>query len=164
MIILGIDPGTSIVGYALLQKNDGKIHLIEADAIKPDPKLPQGGKLAYLCAKLRHIAAIHSPEILAIEKLYFFKNNKTVLTVSEAKGAILLTATDLNLKIFEYTPLEVKMAFTGYGRADKKQVRFMIKNILKLESVPSLDDITDAMAVAITCFNTINFNNRFKDL
>lgn len=158
VVILGIDPGTSIVGYALLQKNGSRINLIEADAIKPAGNLPQSKKLAYLCEKIRGIAAIHNPDILAIEKLFFFKNNKTVLSVSEARGAIILTAENLNLKIREHTPLQVKMAVTGYGRADKKQIRFMVKNILQLESAPSLDDITDAMAVAITCANTNVYN------
>jgi len=150
MLILGIDPGTTTVGYCLLQKDGRDIKLVEADAIKTVPKLEQAEKILIISDKLKKIIDIHRPSVLAIEKVFFFKNNKTAMSVAEAKGAIILTAKNLGLKVYEYTPLEVKMALTGYGRADKKQVKYMVKNILKLETVPKLDDITDAMAIAIT--------------
>ena len=155
MLILGIDPGTTTVGYCLLQKDGRDIKLVEADAIKTVPKLEQAEKILIISDKLKKIIDIHRPSVLAIEKVFFFKNNKTAMSVAEAKGAIILTAKNLGLKVYEYTPLEVKMALTGYGRADKKQVKYMVKNILKLETVPKLDDITDAMAIAITLAHTL---------
>ena len=154
MLILGIDPGTTTVGYCLLQKDGRDIKLVEADAIKTVPKLEQAEKILIISDKLKKIIDIHRPSVLAIEKVFFFKNNKTAMSVAEAKGAIILTAKNLGLKVYEYTPLEVKMALTGYGRADKKQVEYMVKNVLKLETTPKLDDITDAMAIAITCANS----------
>ena len=159
MIILGIDPGTTTVGYCLLQKDGRDIKLVEAGAIRTVPKLAQDEKILEISNQLKTIIDIHRPDVLAIEKVFFFKNNKTALVVAEAKGAILLTAKNLGLKVYEYTPLEVKMALTGYGRADKKQVEYMVKNILKLKTVPKLDDITDAMAIAITYANSVNFTN-----
>lgn len=155
MKILGIDPGTTTVGYCLLQKNKADIILVEAGAIKTPPKIAQDEKILSIYKQLEKIIDIHRPDVLAIEKIFFFKNNKTALSVAEAKGAILLTAKNLGLKVYEYTPLEVKMALTGYGRADKKQVEYMVKNILGLKIAPKPDDITDAMAISITCANSI---------
>src|SRR3972149_5970954 len=150
MIILGIDPGTTIVGYCLLQKDGGDVTLVQYQGIKTTPKLPQDEQLHIISGSLVKIIDIHRPETMAIEKVFFFKNNKTAISVAEAKGALLLTAKNAGLSVSEYTPLEVKMATTGYGRADKKQIQFMVKSILKLKTMPKLDDITDAMAIAIT--------------
>ena len=151
MIILGIDPGTHRLGYSVLEYDRGAFRVLAADVIESAPKTPQNDVLERIAKDLARIIDIHKPGILALEKLFFFKNNKTAFRVSEARGVILLTGQARGLPIYEYTPLEVKMALTGYGKADKAQVQYMVKNILSLDTMPRLDDITDAMAVAITC-------------
>lgn len=150
MLILGIDPGTAIIGYALVEKQGADLILREADAIRIAPIGSKAERLAILHKELAALIKKERPNMIAVEKLFFSKNQKTALDVAEARGVILSTAALARIPISEYTPLEVKMAATGYGRADKRQVREMARVILKLKAVPTLDDITDAMAIAVT--------------
>ena len=148
MIILGIDPGYAIVGYGIIDSSRnnavidyGVITTPKEDSIAVRLKTIEDG-LIYLIEK-------YKPEVLAIEELFYFKNQKTVIPVAEARGVILVTCQKLIGNIFEYTPLQIKQALTGVGRAEKAQVQFMVKTILGLKSVPKPDDAADALAVAL---------------
>ena len=150
MIILGIDPGTAILGWAAIKKNTaGNVTLIAAGAIRPGA-LDASIRLLEIHKTLLKLIDIHRPEIVAIEKIFFSKNIKTALRVAEARGVILLTAALKEIRVCEYAPNEVKLAVTGYGKADKRQVKEMMKILLKKPEMPALDDITDAMAIAFT--------------
>lgn len=151
MIILGIDPGFGRMGCAVLKKEKGKEKLIYSDCLVSDKKLPHEKRLLLLGVKLEKIIKKYRPDIIAIEKLFLFKNQKTIMGVAEARGAVLYLAASKNIPVKEFTPLEIKMALTGYGRAEKIQVQNMVKAILKLEKRPKFDDEMDAIACAITC-------------
>lgn len=153
MIILGIDPGTSIVGYAIVRKEtNGEATLIEARSIEPATKKAED-RLQYIRGAILRVIDIHRPDCIALEKIFFSKNIKTAMSVAEARGVLLLTAKEKAIKVFEYTPSEVKLAVTGYGKADKRQVEAMARLILKTDRLPRLNDITDAIAIALTAFN-----------
>ena len=147
--ILGIDPGTAIVGYAVIKEEGRNVTLVEADAIQPDTKIASE-RLKIIYSSIIALIDIHRPDVISLEKIFFSKNIKTAIQVAEARGVLLLTAAQKSINFFEYTPLEVKNAVTGYGKADKHQVQTMICRILKVSSIPKLDDVTDAMAVAFT--------------
>ena len=112
-------------------------------------------RLLIIFNELEKIINKYSPDHMAIEELFYFKNNKTVISVGEARGVILLAGIKNNLSIYEYTPLQVKIGITGYGKADKKQVQLMVKTILKLKEIPKPDDAADAIAIAITHINSL---------
>ena len=156
MRVLGIDPGTATVGISILDYVDKKFNLIYYGCIytSKDSDMPQ--RLYEIYESLKKIIETYKPEVLAIEELFYFKNNKTVISVSQARGVILLAAMEMGLKIYEYTPLQVKMGITGYGRAEKKQIQLMVQKLLKMEEIPKPDDAADALAVAITHINTSN--------
>lgn len=154
MIILGIDPGTATTGFGLLKKNGAEISVIDYGCIETCPSLAMGERLYTINKELDSLIKKHRPEVLAIENIYFFKNLKTAMPVSQAKGVILLTAEQNNIPVFEFTPLQMKMAITGYGKAEKKQVQKMIKTMLNLEDKPKdkskrKDDATDALGIAL---------------
>lgn len=151
--ILGIDPGYDRLGICVLEKesnNDYKV--IFSTCLESNRKKEIYERIFLFNKELEKIIAKYSPTELAIEKLFFTSNQKTVMGVSEARGAIIYLAQNLGLKIYEYTPLQIKIALTGYGKADKNQVYSMLKNILKLKdnSQKKLDDEHDAIAVAYT--------------
>lgn len=159
MTILGIDPGTATTGYGVIEKiqssrskiqNSG-LRYVDCGCIETPKTKTAGERLALLERGLQNVIAKHSPNIVAVERLFFFKNLKTVMPVSEARGVILLTIAKKNLPVFELTPLQAKMAITGYGRAEKKQMQRMIKEILSIEKLPRQDDASDALAMAIAC-------------
>lgn len=150
MIILGIDPGTSIVGYAALNHiGGGSCSLVAAGSIEPTAK-NNAAKLAEIRRELLTLIDIHSPGLLALEKIFFSKNIRTAMQVAEARGVILLTAHEKGIRVVEYTPSEVKTAVCGYGKADKQQVQRMIKLLLRMEKTPKRDDASDAIAIAFT--------------
>ncbi len=160
--ILGIDPGTALVGWAVLRDNQGRVEALAYGHIATSPKLSLAARLAEIARDLRGIIREHQPDEAAVEELFFFKNQTTVMPVSQARGAILLTLHELGVRIFEYTPLQVKQALTGYGRADKQQVQLMVKNILGLKEIPKPDDTADAIAIALCHAHSrkINFLNQ----
>ena len=153
MIILGIDPGTSKIGYAVLEKNDSNIKLLAYGCLEIKNKT-QAKRLNEIDAFIRSLVPEFRPEILAIEKLFFTNNAKTALSVAEARGVIINSATNLNLTVREFTPLQVKMTVTGYGRAGKKEVQKMVCLTLKLDKTPQPDDASDAIAIALTACYT----------
>lgn len=158
MIILGLDPGTNRIGYGLINQGGGKTIALDYGCM--DFKSVKDNPLANLPLIQKAIAAIlkkYRPDLVAIEKIFFFKNKKTVIGVSQARGVILAAVMEQGFKVKEFTPLEVKQAVSGYGRADKKAVQKMVKIILGLEKEPKPDDAADALAVAICCANTRDY-------
>jgi crossover junction endodeoxyribonuclease RuvC len=151
MIILGIDPGFERIGCAVLEKDKGKENLFFSTCIVTDRKVSHEKRLLHLGQELEKIIKKYKPDILAIEKLFFTTNQKTALKVSEARGVVLYLSAINKIPIIEFTPLEIKMALTGYGKAEKRQVQEMVKAILKLKTLPKSDDEVDAIACAITC-------------
>ena len=159
MKILGIDPGTAIVGWAVLKEEKGELKPIAYGYIETDKNKSTATRLKKVAQELRKIIKKHNPEEAAVEDIFFFKNLKTAVKVSQARGVILLTLEELKVKIFEYTPLQVKQALTGYGRAEKKQIQIMTKSILNLKNIPKPDDVADALASAICHINSRKINN-----
>jgi len=155
MIILGIDPGLATVGFGVIKKiKDKKAEVIDYGCILTTPDLCTGDRLKIINNELSKLIKKHQPRIMAVENLFFFKNLKTAMPVSQAKGVILLTAAKKKIPVYEFFPLQVKMAITGYGRAEKKQVQKMIQTMLNLEEKPKdknkrKDDATDALGIAL---------------
>ena len=160
MIILGIDPGIAIVGYGIIEKIGSKINLLEYGSIQTDAKTSTPLRLEIIFNELNGIIKEFKPDEVAYEKLFHQKNSKTVIDVSQARGVEVLAAQLNNLDIFEYTPLQVKTAITGYGRASKNQVQEGVKRLLNLTTIPKPDDAADALAIAI-CHS---FSGKFRDL
>ena len=159
MIILGIDPGTATTGFGIIKTSKikgNKLKAIDYGCIITSPDLETGERLKIINNELDKLIKKHKPEIMSVESLYFFKNLKTAMPVSQAKGVILLTAAKKKIPVYEFTPLQVKMAVVGYGRAEKKQVQKMIQALFNLEEKPKdknkrKDDATDALGVALCC-------------
>ncbi len=149
MIILGIDPGYAIVGFGVLEYKNNHFSVIDYGAITTDAGTPFNKRLEHIYDEMTALFEKHNPDAMAIEKLFYNSNAKTVIDVSQARGVIMLSAQKNGVPAFEYTPLQVKQSVVGYGRADKKQVQEMIKRILFLEKVPKPDDTADALAMAI---------------
>jgi crossover junction endodeoxyribonuclease RuvC len=149
MKILGIDPGTAICGWGLVEKNGSKFSMVEYGVIETDKVLPHSDRLYIIYKELSAIIKKTQPEAIAVEELFFFKNVKTVIAVAEARGVVTVAARENQIPFFEYTPLQIKQALVGYGRADKNQVQQMVKIILNLKEIPKPDDAADALAVAV---------------
>lgn len=166
MIILGIDPGTAITGYGIIKSENGKVKMIDYGCILTEKNLEMPERLDILGKELKKIITKYKPQAMAVEELFFFKNAKTIITVGQARGVILFIGKSVGEKqgfgIYEYTPLQVKQAVVGYGRADKKQVQQMVKAILGLKEVPKPDDAADALAIAICCASSIKFEEKIK--
>jgi len=151
MIILGIDPGTASTGYGIIKTKGKKLaDFLACDVIRTTPDLKRGERLKKINNELSRIIRQYRPHVLAIENVFFFKNLKTALAVSQAEGAIFLLAAKKKLPIFEYTPPQVKLTITGDGRADKKIVQKKLTKLLKLKRAPASDDAADALAIALT--------------
>ena len=156
MIILGIDPGTATMGYGLLEmkpkrRGTPSLSYIYHDCIITSKDLRAEERLHIIEKELRKIIRTYKPDIMAIESLFFFKNLSTAMPVSEAKGIVLLMAAKYKLPVQEFSPPQIKLAVTGYGRSEKKQVQAKVQEILGLAELPKQDDAADALSVAITC-------------
>lgn len=149
MIILGIDPGTASFGYGLIEKQKSDLKLITLGCFNTPKNVSAAYRLKILYQKLSGLIKKYRPDCVAIEQIFFFKNSKTIISVSQARGVALLAAENKKIDIFEFTPLQVKQAVVGYGKAEKQQVQKMVKAILKLKDVPKPDDAADALAIAI---------------
>lgn len=149
MIILGIDPGYAIVGWGVIEYNANRFTVCDYGAVTTQAGTPFNDRLKTVYDGIDSIMKCFSPQALAIEKLFYNTNAKTVIDVAQARGVINLAAVQNNIPIFEYTPLQVKQSVVGYGRAEKKQVQEMTRVILKLEKIPKPDDTADALAMAI---------------
>ena len=149
MIILGIDPGFAIVGWAVIESFRGGTRPIAFGAIRTPAHTDLEARLLMIEEDLKTVINKYKPDEMAIEELFFNTNITTAIAVAEARGVILLTAHKMGLKIAEYTPLQVKQAVVGYGKAEKKQVIAMVTSILKLPAPPKPDDTADAVAIAL---------------
>ena len=151
MIIIGIDPGTATTGYGIIKKTKNNLKCLGYGVIKTNPSLAPEQRLKKLHLELFKLLRRYKPKVLAVENVYFFKNLKTAMPVSQAKGVILLTAAKKKIPVYEFPPLQVKMTICGYGRATKQQIQKMIKETLNLNEIPKPDDAADALAIAICC-------------
>ena len=157
MRILGIDPGFAIVGYSIVDYIGNKFVLVDCGAIitKSTESFPL--RLTKIYNELNEIVEKYKPDTMSVEELFFNKNTKTAIHVAQARGVILIVGCKNNVDTFEYTPLQIKQAVTGYGRADKVQVQKMVQSILKIADLPKLDDITDSIAVGICHAHSAKF-------
>ena len=149
MRILGIDPGTGILGFGVIDIQKGKPQLVDGGVIRTPVKEDDAVRLVTIFEELSDIIAQTKPQIMSVEKLFFAQNVTTAMTVAQARGVVLLCGKQAGLELFEYTPQQIKQALTGYGKADKKQMQEMVKVILGLKEVPKPDDCADALAAAI---------------
>ncbi len=151
MVILGIDPGFGRLGYAVIETSGAETKVIECECLETSAKLEYEKRLVLVADKIKNLISRYRPEVMAIEKIFFAANQKTALKIAEVRGILIYLAAINGISVAEYTPLQVKMALCGYGRASKEQVQKMLKNLLQLESLPKLDDASDALAVGFTC-------------
>ncbi len=154
MRVLGIDPGYGIVGFGII---DSKIEIdvIDYGVISTPKELSLPERLEIIYSSLCSLIKSYKPDVVAVEELFYFRNQTTIIPVAEARGVILLACKKNQVQIFEYTPLQIKQALTGNGRAEKSQIQFMVKTILGINKIPKPDDAADALAVAI-CHSQIN--------
>ncbi len=157
MIILGIDPGIGRTGWGVILKNGNNTKAIGYGCIETAAGMPIERRLQIIRSELVEIIKKYKPEQLGIEELFFNTNAKTALIVGQARGVVIVTAADLGLEVFSYTPLQVKTAVTGYGKAEKGQVGSMVKMLLNLKEIPKPDDTTDALAIALACAFSIKY-------
>jgi crossover junction endodeoxyribonuclease RuvC len=150
MRILGIDPGTGILGFGVIDFEKGQAKLVDGGVIRTPAKEDDAVRLQTIFEEITGIISETKPDIMSVEKLFFAQNVTTAMTVSQARGVVLLAGKQAGLDIYEYTPLQIKQALTGYGRAEKKQIQEMVRVILRLKIVPTPDDCADALAAAIT--------------
>lgn len=157
MRILGIDPGYAIVGFGIIDLNNYQTNVVDYGVITTPKEQHLPERLHHIYITVKELITIYNPDVVAIEELFFFRNLTTAIPVAEARGVIVLACKESNIDIFEYTPLQIKQALTGTGRAEKKQIQYMVKLLLNLEKIPKPDDAADALAVAI-CHSQINPN------
>ena len=150
MRILGIDPGTGILGFGIIEIAGRKIQLVDAGVIRTPVKEDDAVRLQTIFEELTDIIVATKPQIMSVEKLFFARNVTTAITVAQARGVVLLCGQQAGLQLFEYTPMQIKQAVTGYGRADKKQMQEMVRVLLALKEIPQPDDAADALAAALT--------------
>jgi len=150
MVVFGIDPGTAITGFSVVDESTGgNLVAIDYGVIRTPANTKQEDRLKLLFNQLNSLIELHRPSSCAVEKLFFQKNVKTALSVGEARGVIILCFSLAGVPVYEYAPVEIKLAVAGYGGADKKQVQYMVKEILQLDVIPQPDDAADALATAI---------------
>ena len=155
MLALGIDPGTAICGYGLVRLERSRLLPVKYGAVFTDKDTPMELRLKKIYEELTALIAEYKPDFMSVEKLFFNRNVTTAITVGEARGVIVLTAAMAGLPVYEYTPIQVKQAITGTGRADKNQVTYMVQKLLHIEEKPKPDDVADALAIGITGLNFI---------
>ncbi len=160
MRILGIDPGFAITGYSIIDYIGNRFVLVDSGAVttKAGESFPL--RLSKLYTDINMIIDQYQPDAMSVEELFFNNNVKTAINVAQARGIVLVAGCQKNIPTYEYTPLQVKQAVVGYGRADKIQVQKMVKTILKVDNLPKLDDITDSMAIAICHAHSAKFSQK----
>ena len=149
MRFLGIDPGYALIGFGVVEKNKSAYLPIEYGVIRTSSALPIQNRLHLIYKQILALTRRIRPDAIGVEKLFFAKNTKTAMDVSQARGVILLAVYQSNALIYEYTPLQVKQSITGYGQATKEQMQKMVKTLLSLSSIPKPDDAADALAIAL---------------
>jgi len=149
MRVIGIDPGTATTGYGILENRNRRLELLEYGCILTQKNKPTALRLLEIYQDLTKLIKKYRPQIIAVESVFFYNNVKTAIAVAQARGVVLLCGEQQKLKLQEFTPLQIKNSLTGYGKAEKKQVQYMVMKLLGLERVPKPDDAADALAVAI---------------
>ena len=157
MRILGIDPGTSLIGYGIIDADGKSFETVNFGYLKTGVNIKNSERVKAVCDFFEKLIKRFKPDKVALENLFFFKNAKTVVKVSEIRGVLMFAAAKNGIEISEFTPLQVKQAVSGYGRAEKSQVQKMVKLILGLKTEPKPDDTADALAIAICCANTVRY-------
>ena len=151
MFILGIDPGKAKLGWGVVEAGNNDLKCIDYGVIETSKELGDPERLKIIFNEMNSLIRRFKPDALAVETLYFFKNRKTAMGVAQSRGVVLLAGAKKKLSLYEFTPLQAKMAITGYGRAEKKQVQEMVKKLLYMKDIPKPDDAADALAMAICC-------------
>lgn len=149
MLVLGIDPGVAITGFGLVVEGTQGVSAVDYGTLETPARMPLPERLHKLHVELAELIRRHRPEVMAIEELFFCRNVTTALGVGHARGVVLLAAAQAGLRVSEYTPMQVKQAVTGYGRASKAQIQDMIRLLLCLDHIPRPDDAADALAIAV---------------
>ena len=162
MIILGIDPGLAIVGYGVINTQKGNSSVVDYGVINTPKEDSVPVRLEKIYNGMISLVEKYNPDCIAIEELFFNTNTTTGINVSQARGVILLVCQQKKLKMYEYTPLQIKQALTGYGKAEKKQIQFMVARLLQLKAVPKPDDAADGLAVALTHAQTARLGGLFS--
>jgi crossover junction endodeoxyribonuclease RuvC len=162
VIVIGVDPGTNVTGYGIVDESAGAIKCVAYDAIKAGKGQVMAKRLHKIADELRAVISDYRPDVLALEDSFYSKNPKSAIKLGMARGVIMLVAEEAGLDVFEYTPLSVKQSITGYGQADKTQVQYMVKTILGLGDELKSLDASDALAIAITHLNHSKISNRIK--
>ena len=166
MLIMGIDPGIGITGYSFIEyKTTPKgdyFNLLASGSIQTDKNAPHPKRLLELKQDIDYLIKKYNPDCASIEQLFFFKNQKTIIPVAQARGVILLTLEENNIPMFEYTPLVVKQTITGHGRSDKTEVKTMVKNYIELDKNIKLDDTIDSVALAICHAQNLRFKEEIR--
>lgn len=155
MRIMGIDPGTGILGFGIIDVVRSKMQLVDAGVIRTPVKEDDAVRLLTIYDELTELIALNRPQAMSVERLFFARNVTTAMTVAQARGVVLLCGQQAGLELHEYTPMQIKQATTGYGKADKKQMQEMVRVLLQLDEIPRPDDAADALAAAITHSMTI---------
>lgn len=164
MIILGIDPGYAILGWGVVEMKGNHFKALDYGSVTTDSKMAMPDRLKVLYNSLMDIIVRYEPDVASIEELFFNTNAKTAILVGQARGVAVLACANSGLEIDEYTPLQIKQALVGYGRAEKKQVQLMVKTILNLKEVPKPDDTADALAAAICHGHAAGSKSRLKGI
>ena len=162
MVILGIDPGFAIVGFGLIESERGSVRMLQYGAVTTPAGLPLATRLVQIENDMTELIRQLKPDEIAIEELFFSKNITTGIAVAHGRGVLLYTAEKLHLPVYEYTPMQIKQALTGYGRADKKQIQQVVASLLKLKNIPRPDDAADALAIALCHAFTSRFGTLFS--
>lgn len=160
MRILGIDPGYAITGYSIIDYQGNKFKLVDSGAVLTNAGESFPIRLTKIYNDIENLIETFKPDAISVEELFFNNNQKTAINVAQARGIVLVVGCQKNIPTYEYTPLQIKQAVTGYGRADKVQVQKMVKTILNVEKLPKLDDTTDSMAAAICHAHSMKFSQK----
>ncbi|QWU15071.1 Holliday junction endonuclease RuvC [Paenibacillus sophorae] len=164
MRILGIDPGIAIVGFGFIDKNGSKLTPVQYGCIQTEAHTPDEERLLHVYEGMLQLIDRYKPDAVAFEKLFFNRNVTTAMSVSQARGVLVLASVQRGLPVAEYTPMQVKQAIVGYGKAEKKQVQEMVRMYLKLSAVPKPDDVADALAVAVCHAHSYTLNSKINEV
>lgn len=164
MRILGIDPGIAIVGFGFIDKQGSKLTPVQYGCIQTEAHTPEEERLLHVYEGMVQLIEKYKPDAVALEKLFFNRNVTTAMSVGQARGVMVLAAVQKGLPIAEYTPMQVKQAIVGYGKAEKRQVQEMTRMFLKLQVIPKPDDVADALAVAICHANSYTLNSKLNEV
>lgn len=159
MRVLGIDPGTATTGFGIVETSNGRLFTLHYGTINTSAGMEMPLRLVKINGEINRLLQEYRPDAVAVEEIFHHKNAKTVVSVAQARGVVLLAASLAELPVAEYTPLQVKQAVVGYGQAEKKQVQLMVQKLLKLDELPRPDDAADALAIAICHLHSCRINN-----